>query len=175
MWHANLIRLAFFVGIKNAANNSSRPDYFDNSILREVKCMKSQALFALVAFFATVLFSYGSASAQVVEKTKEVTSKTTKAVVDSTKKAASVTKDATTAAASKTKDVVTDSADKTTDVAKDTAGVGKSKSQSFGKNTVTVTENIAGQAYEGGKYLTVTTWDGTKWVSKQVWQPNKKQ
>ena len=157
------------------SNNFSRPDYFDNFTTREGKCMKSHALFAFVVFLAAVSLSYGSASGQVVNKTKEVTSKTTKAVVDSTKKAASVTKDATTTAASKTKDVVTDSANKTADVAKDTASAGKTKSQSYGKNTVTVTENIAGQAYEGGKYLTVTTWDGTKWVSKQVWQPNKKQ
>src|SRR5262245_39558830 len=116
--------------------------------------MKSHALFAFVAFFAVVLLSYGTVNAQVVDKTKEVTTKTSKAVVDTSKKAASVTKDAATTAADKTKDVVTASADKTADVTKDTASAGKSKTQSFGRNTVTVTDNIAGQAYEGGKYLT---------------------
>jgi hypothetical protein len=129
--------------------------------------MKLKALFGLVVFFATVLFSYSSANAQIVDKT-----------VEKTKDVASATKKATVGTAKKTSVVVTDafkeSADKTKEVTSDVAGTAKTKTQAFGKTTVNVTENVAGQTYEGGKWFTVTTWDGAKWVSKREWFPNKK-
>ena len=113
--------------------------------------------------FIAVLLSYGSASAQIVEKTKEVT-----------KDVAEKTKDVTVGAATKTKVIVTDGLAKTADGTEKAAKVGPSKTQKFGNNAVNVTENVVGQTYEGGKYFTVTTWDGAKWVSKRVWHPNKK-
>ncbi|MGH9819285.1 MAG: hypothetical protein ACRD43_03875, partial [Pyrinomonadaceae bacterium] len=74
--------------------------------------------------------------------------------------------------------VVTDNlvtgADKTKGAATDTASGVKTKSQTIGKTTITVTDNVVGQAYEGGKWLNVTSWDGTKWASKREWFPNKK-
>ena len=67
-------------------------------------------------------------------------------------------------------DLIDKAADKTAEAAK----VGASKTKKFGNSAVRVTENVAGDAYEGGKYFTVTTWDGTKWVSKRVWHATKK-
>ena len=77
-------------------------------------------------------------------------------------------------AAKKTGDAVSDGVDKAADTTKEAAKVGASKSKKFGNQAVRVTENVAGDAYEGGKYFTVTTWDGTKWVSKRVWYATKK-
>lgn len=115
-----------------------------------------------MAIFAAVLLSYDSASGQVVDKIKD---------------AAGKTKDVTVKAAKKTEVVVTDAletaADKTKDATVKTAKVAGSESKKFGNHAVNVTENVAGQAYEGGKWFVVTTWDGTKWVSKRVWYANK--
>ena len=114
-------------------------------------------------FFAAVFFAYGQANGQVVEKIKD---------------AAGKTKDVTVGAAKKTKVVVTDglekAADKTEDAASATAKAAKSTSKTIGHHTINVTENVAGTAYEGGKWFTVTTWDGTKWVSKRTWMATKK-
>lgn len=137
--------------------------------------MKLNALFALTVFFGAVLFSYGTVSAQSEDKTKDTAAKTADAVVDSTKK---VTK-AVVAPAKKTTVVVTDSlsnaADKTKDTATDSAAAVKTKSQKIGNSTINVTDNVAGEAYEGGRWLTTSTWDGTKWAYKRLWFPNKKQ
>ena len=81
-------------------------------------------------------------------------------------------------AAKKTRVVVTDTlekaAEKTGDAASATGKAMSSKSQRIGKFSVDVTENVAGQTYEGGKWVTVTAWDGTKWASKRVWYATKK-
>lgn len=115
------------------------------------------AISAFAAMF--VLLSYTSSSAQVVEKVKEGVDKA---------------KDVTVSTATKTKVVVTDAFDKSADKTVATATVSASKSQKFGSNVVNVTESVAGHAYEGGKYYTVKTWDGTKWVSNRVWYKTKK-
>ena len=128
-----------------------------------------------------VFVSYNTASSQVVDKVKDAAKKTTEV----TKDVADKTKDATVDAAKKTGGVTKDVADKTGDVVvdgtgkaagatKDAAKVGASKTKKFGNSAVNVTENVAGEAYEGGKYFTVTTWDGAKWVSKRVWYNTKK-
>jgi len=67
-------------------------------------------------------------------------------------------------------DVYEGAEDTTVDVAK-TTGSGAKK---IGEYTVNVTEGVVGQTYEGGKWLVHTSWDGTKWVGKRVWYPNKK-
>ena len=71
-------------------------------------------------------------------------------------------------------DALDTAADKIQDVTADTARKTASTSKKIGNYSVDVTENVAGQAYEGGKWVTVTTWDGTKWVSNRVWYATKK-
>lgn len=125
--------------------------------------MKFRGLFSVVVFFAAVFFAYSEGNAQVVEKVKDVAGKT---------------KDVTVDAAKKTKVVVTDglekAADKTEDAASATAKGVKSTSKKIGRHAVTVTENVAGEVREGGKWFVVTTWDGAKWVSKRTWYATKK-
>ncbi len=121
-------------------------------------------------FFASVMFSYESANAQVVGAIKDAASKTKEVTVDQAKKTANV--------ATKIEVVVTDSLEKAADGTKDTAIDASKKaastSKKVGNYSVDVSENIAGTAYEGGKWFTVTTWDGTKWVSKRAWFKTKK-
>jgi hypothetical protein len=129
--------------------------------------MKLNALFALVAFFGAVLFSYSTVNAQSEEKTKDAVSKTKDVAVEPASK--------TAAATSKHTVVVTDAvADAAKNAAAATESKPKTTSKSFGGNTVTITDNVVGQSFEDGKWLTVTSWDGTKWVSKRQWFPNKK-
>ena len=119
---------------------------------------------------AAVMLSYTGAQAQVPDTVKD---------------AASKTKEATVSAAKKTKVVVTDTTDKvvdksksSADAARDTAAAAAkataSKTKKIGNYSVDVTDSASGQAYEGGKYLTTSTWDGSKWVSKRVWYETKK-
>jgi hypothetical protein len=108
---------------------------------------------------AVVFFAYGTGSAQIVEKVKD---------------AADATKDATVGAAKKTKVVVTDGLEKAADKTGDVAKSGAKKTKNFGSNAVTTTENVTGEVRENGKYYSVKTWDGTKWVSKRVWHASKK-
>jgi hypothetical protein len=42
----------------------------------------------------------------------------------------------------------------------------------IGNFSVNVTEGVTGQNLENGKFLTVTKWDGSKWVTKREWVPN---
>lgn len=130
--------------------------------------------FVIAAFFA---LAFVSAEAQVPDAVKDAASKTKDVTVDVSKKVAEGTK--------KTTVVVTEGvktgADKTADAAvlgaKATASGAKkaaSETKTFGNHTVNVSENIAEKSYEEGKYYTVTTWDGTKWVSKKVWYATKK-
>ena len=83
-------------------------------------------------------------------------------------------------AAEKTKVVVTDGLSKAADATKTAAEKTAKSVKNFGSNAVEVTENVVGKSAEvGGKtlqkgrYYTVKTWDGTKWVSKQVWYETK--
>lgn len=125
--------------------------------------MRLKGFVSCLVFFAAVFFSYNSVSAQIVDKIKDAAGKTKDVTVDTTKKTTVVVTDA-----------LEKTADKTADVAGDAAKVGKSSAKKFGSHTVNVTENVAGQTYEGGKWFMVTTWDGTKWVSKRTWFATKK-
>ncbi len=129
-----------------------------------------KGLISFAAFLALVSFSYVGAQAQVVGAVKDAAGKTKDVTVDAAKKTKVVVTDGLETAADKTKSA----ADATGDATAKGAKVAASKSKSFGNRTVSVTENIAGNAYEGGKFYTVTTWDGTKWVSKRVWFKTKK-
>lgn len=138
-----------------------------------MKNVVSAFLFAALV----VCFSYSTASAQIVDAVKDAASKTkevTKDVAGKTKDAAGKTKDVTVDASKKTVVVVTDGLDTAGDKTGKAVKVGASKTQKFGNTAVNVTENVAGDVYEGGKYYTVKTWDGTKWVSKRVWYATKK-
>jgi len=125
--------------------------------------MKYKGFLSVLALSLTVLFAYGQANAQVPEKVKD---------------AAGKTKDVTVDAAKKTKVIVTDglekAADKTGDAASATASAAKSTSKTIGHHTVTVTDNVVGEVRKDGKWFVVTTWDGTKWVSKRTWMETKK-
>ena len=109
--------------------------------------MKSKGFLSVVVFFAVVFFAYGEANGQVVDAIKD---------------AAGKTKDVTVDAAKKTRVVVTDglekAADKTEDAASATGKAVKSTSKKIGNHTVNITEDIAGTAYEGGKWFVVKTW-----------------
>ncbi|MEP6847435.1 MAG: hypothetical protein ABI999_01175 [Acidobacteriota bacterium] len=137
--------------------------------------MRLNALFALTVFLGAVLLSYGTVSAQSEDKTKDNAPKTADAVVDSAKKGTK----AAVGTAKKTTVVVTDSlanaADKTRDTVTASGSAAKTSTQKIGKTTINVTDNVAGEAYEGGRWLTTSTWDGTKWAYKRLWFPNKKQ
>ncbi len=114
------------------------------------------------------------AADKTADVTKDVADKTADVTTDAAKKTADVTVDT----ARKTKVIVTDNtmkaADATADAAVATGKAVGSKTKSFGKHAVTVTDNVQGEEpKEGGKYYTVTSWDGSKWVSKRVWYPSK--
>jgi hypothetical protein len=122
--------------------------------------MKINRLAGLMVFLATVLLSYSVANAQIVDKTKDAATKTKDVTVDSAKKVSVV---------------VTDNTMKPADKTADTAKPVVKSSQTFGNHTVSLTESVSGEPVrEGGKYYSVSTWDGTKWVSKRTWFPDKK-
>jgi hypothetical protein len=133
--------------------------------------MKVNALLVLAVFFMVVLFSYSPVNAQNEGKTKETVSKTKDVAVEP---AAKTVEPAAPKHSVVVTDMLADSANKT-NAATAADNKPKSTSKSFGGNMVTVTDNVVGQAFEDGKWLTVTNWDGTKWVSKRQWFPNKKQ
>ena len=117
--------------------------------------MRLNKFLRLLSISSFVFIAYTSASAQntpVVNETKDEAKKVRVVVTDGLEKAVVKTKDAALVVGEK----------------------GKAATKSFGTNTLVVTENVAGQALEGGKYYTVKTWDGAKWVSKQVWFATKK-
>ena len=83
------------------------------------------------------------------------------------------------APAPKHKVVVTDNLAKPEAAALPAATQSKTSSKSYGNYSVNVSDNVQvqqsaqGQSLENGKFYTVTSWDGTKWVSKRTWMPNK--
>jgi uncharacterized protein YktB (UPF0637 family) len=117
--------------------------------------MKINGLLRLVVVTLFVFFAYSAAAAQEKETSNDTSDKP-----------------------SKIKVVVTDglqtAADKTKDAASAVADTTKKTAKSFGNRTVEVTEGVVGQAVKQGRYYTVKTWDGAKWVSKQVFYETKK-
>ena len=148
--------------------------------------MRAKGYFGAVVLALAVLFAYGTVNAQVPDKVKDAAGKTKDVTVDAAKKTADVTTDAakktadvTGDTAKKTKVIVTDglakAADKTEDAASATGKAVGSTTKSFGKHAVTVTENVAATTVKKGKYYSVTAWDGTKWVTKRTFYPDKNQ
>ncbi|HKX83804.1 MAG TPA: hypothetical protein VJL58_06280 [Pyrinomonadaceae bacterium] len=114
--------------------------------------MRTKGLFSVLAFVAIALFSYNSAAAQEPEKPKSDTTASNPRVVITD----------TIADAAKAKEAAAAKPAPTT-------------TQSFGNHAVTVSEGVVGEPQKGsGKWHTVTTWDGTKWVSKREFFPDKK-
>ncbi len=143
--------------------------------------MKLKVLLNLSAFFVIAMFSYTTAKAQIVDKVKDAAKKTKDVTVDAAKKTADVTKDAaekakdvTVDAADKTKDATVDAADKTKDVTVNAAKTTGSGAKKINGYTMKVTYNVKEQSTEDGKWLVMTTWDGTKWVTKRTWVVSKK-
>ena len=118
--------------------------------------MKINGLLRLVVVTLFVFFAYSAAAAQEKQTANDTANDTPK----------------------KVKVVVTDglqtAADKTKDAASAVADTTKKTAKSFGNRTVEVTEGVVGQAVKQGRYYTVKTWDGAKWVSKQVFYETKK-
>lgn len=106
--------------------------------------MKFKGLTAWVVSFFVVLFSYTIANAQ----------------------------DKTTTPPASPRVVVTDPLEKPATTTAQTA-TPATKTTTFGNHAVTVTENVTGMNLENGKFLTVTRWNGTKWVTKREWVLNK--
>ncbi len=154
--------------------------------------MKLKVFLNLAAIFVVAIFSYITANAQIVEKVKDAAKKTKDVTVDAAKKTADVTKDAadktkdvtvdaaektkdvTVDTAEKTKDATVDAADKTKDVTVDAAKTTGSGAQKISGYTVKITDNVKEQSAATGKWLVMTTWDGTKWVTKRTWVETKK-
>jgi hypothetical protein len=121
--------------------------------------MRLNKFLRLLSISSFVFIAYTAASAQdtpVVKETADAAKKVRVVVTDGLEKAVVKTKDAALVVGEK----------------------GKAATRSFGTNTLVVTENITSEAKgttpEGGRYYTVTTWDGSRWVSKQVLYPPKK-
>lgn len=123
--------------------------------------MKNRAIFCFSLILGLVLFSYGTASAQDV--------------VDAAKKAAEVTKDATVKTVKKTGEVAKDAAEG----AKDLTVKGAKKTVEGSKKAYDKADDVAADSARAtkkgvkslaneGEYMTVSAWDGTKWVSKKV-------
>jgi hypothetical protein len=107
--------------------------------------MTIKRLSSLLLFVGVVLFSYGVTNAQETP--------------------------APTTAPSNPRVVITDNLEKPATPAT-TATTPKTSTQSFGNHNVTVTEGVTGINLENGKFLSVTKWDGSKWVTKREWVPN---
>ena len=125
--------------------------------------MKYKGFATVLVLALVVLFGYGQANAQVPEVVKDAAGKTKDVTVDTAKK----TKVIVTAGLEK-------AADKTGDAASATAKGAKSTTKTIGNHAVTITDNVVGEVKKDGKWFTVTTWDGTKWVSKRTWIETKK-
>lgn len=113
--------------------------------------MKMKNLVRFVVISSFVLFAYG-----VVAGQEKQTSNDTKPVAE------------------KAKDAVVDGVDKAADATKSAAVKTGRSLKTFGSNAVEVTEGVVAKPIKKGRYYTVKTWDGTKWVSKQVWYETKK-
>jgi uncharacterized protein YktB (UPF0637 family) len=147
---------AFFIGTNSALPKNENLAIAEVSLQEtEGKYMTMNGLLRMAVATLFVFFAYGAVSAQEKETANDTTDKP-----------------------SKIKVVVTDglqtAADKTKDAASAVADTTKKTAKTFGNRTVEVTEGVVGEGIKQGRYYTVKTWDGTKWVSKQVFYETKK-
>jgi len=110
--------------------------------------MRIKRLSGLVMFSVVVLFSYVAANAQSTTTSTTPTSNPRVVVTDNLAKPSTPT----------------------------TATMPTTKTTKIGNYNVNVTENVnttvQNQSPENGRFLTMTKWDGTKWVTKREWVPN---
>lgn len=106
--------------------------------------MKIKRLSSLALFAGVVLFSYAAANAQ----------------------------ETTTPPPTAPKVVVTDPLDKPATPAAQPVKP-TSTTTKIGNYSVNVTEGVTGINLDNGRFLTITKWDGSKWVTKREWVPNK--
>jgi hypothetical protein len=78
----------------------------------------------------------------------------------------------TTTTQSNSRVVVTDNLAKPAAPATTQANKPTTTTTKIGNYSVNVTEGATGINLENGKFLTVTRWDGTRWVTKREWVPN---
>lgn len=115
----------------------------------------------------------------IAEGTKDVTVKAAKKTAGVTKDVAGATKDGTVKAAKKTADVTADAYDKADDVAASTYDKADDMAYDVAQATAKGTKksvyfvgdkavDLGKYGYKGGKWVTMTTWDGMKWVSKKA-------
>jgi hypothetical protein len=124
--------------------------------------MKIKGFINAGLILVAVLFSYAIANAQNQTPTKKTTTPdktTTNTTADQP-------------AMPTHKVVVTDNLAKPDASNAQAANQAKTTTKKIGNYSVNVTDNVQGQSMENGKFYTVTTWDGTKWVSKRTWMPN---
>ena len=107
--------------------------------------MTIKRLSSLLMFFGIVLFSYAAANAQETTPAPPPTAKPQVVVTDPFEKPATP----------------------------DQAAKPTSTTKTFGNYSVNVTETVTGKNLENGKFFTVTKWDGTRWVTKREWMPNR--
>ena len=118
--------------------------------------MTFKRLSSLAMFVGFVLFSCAAVNAQ------QTTTTTT-----------SPTATPTTTTSTNPRVVVTDNLAKPSATSASQSGTPKTTTTKIGNFNVNVTEGVTAQAQtqQNGKFLTVTKWDGSKWVTKREWVP----
>lgn len=114
--------------------------------------MTFKRLSSLAMFVGVVLFSYAAANAQQTTPTTTTATPITPTTNSRVVVTDNLAKPSTPATSQSTKPTTT--------------------TKTIGNYSVKVTEGVTGQNLENGKFLTVTRWDGTKWVTKREWTPN---
>jgi hypothetical protein len=133
--------------------------------------MKLKAFLNVGLLSLVVLFSYG------IVKAQDQTKPTTPPAQPTTDQPSTPTQPATTITSTNPRVVVTDNLSKPATAATQTTQPATT-TKAFGKYSVNVTDNVTAapttpaQNMENGKYYTVTSWDGSKWVTKRTWMPN---
>jgi hypothetical protein len=102
-------------------------------------------------FVGFVLFSYAAANAQQTTPTTTTTA---------------------TPTSTNSRVIITDNLAKPSSPSTSESTKQTTTSTKIGNYSVNVTEGVTGQNLENGKFLTITKWDGAKWVTKREWVPN---
>ena len=114
----------------------------------------SKRLTSLAMLVGFVLLSYAAAAAQQTTPTTTTTTTTP-----------------STTTSTNSRVVITDNLAKPS-TASTSQTTSPTTTKKIGNYSVNTTEGVTGQNLENGKFLTVTKWDGTKWVTKREWVPN---
>lgn len=113
--------------------------------------MTFKRLSSLAMLVSFVLFSYALADGQQTTTTTTTT---------------------TTTPTTNSRVVVTDNLAKPSAPTTNQPSTPATNTKKIGNYNVNVTEGVTGQNMDNGKFLTITRWDGSKWVTKREWVPN---